>query len=331
MIGRVFFRCLNHGTMIDFLLNAGTGWSATTPFYFTLAKQQKYCHSGHQKEMGYLKLMGKKSETDISIYKGTLRQRSKPDVAWIKMVDNREFVSKEETEELLKPPYTIDKYIDYYLGLHEKTKGTYQAVADFTNYNFELPEEFLIEWRDKMSQHFNVKVTFQFRDPIRRYFSEVGKFIQGKLILPGFDSHKIKHNAYVKSKQHIKLFRHYISSYPIFPPAYYTQNIEKFKRVFGEERVMPIIMEQFWNPERKTEQCERLSDFLNYKITEIHENAYYPDRGTNAPHYEGLKDQWGSDFEDMTPQLYEWSKQYLGFVYSDWEKCYETLPEEWNR
>ena len=330
MIGRVFFRCLNHGTMIDFLLNAGTGWSATTPFYFTLAKQQKYCHSGHQKEMGYLKLMGKKSETDISIYKGTLRQRSKPDVAWIKMVDNREFVSKEETEELLKPPYTIDKYIDYYLGLHEKTKGTYQAVADFTNYNFELPEEFLIEWRDKMSQYFNVKVTFQFRDPIRRYFSEVGKFIQGKLILPGFDSHKIKHNAYVKSKQHIKLFRHYISSYPIFPPAYYTQNIEKFKRVFGEERVMPIIMEQFWNPERKTEQCERLSDFLNHKITYIHENAYYPDKGSQAPHYEGLKDQWNSDFEDMTPQLYEWAKQYLGFAYSDWEKCYETLPEEWN-
>ena len=317
--------------MIDFLLNAGTGWSATTPFYFTLAKQQKYCHSGHQKEMGYLKLMSKTDKSDISIYKETLRQRSNPDAAWIKMVDNREFISREETEELLKPPYTIDKYIDYYLRLHEKTKGTYQAVADFTNYNFELPEEFLIKWRDKMSQHFNVKVTFQFRDPIRRYFSEVGKFIQGNLILPGIDSHKIKHNAYVKSKQHIKLFRHYISSYPIFPPAYYTQNIQKFVRVFGQERVLPIIMEQFWNPERQAEQCERLSRFLDYEITRIHENVYYPDRGTKAPHHEGLKDQFGSDFEDMTPQLYEWSKQYLGFVYSDWEKCYGSIPEEWNQ
>ena len=90
-------------------------------------------------------------------------------------------------------------------------------------------------------------------------------------------------------------------------------------------------MEQFWNPERKAEQCERLSRFLDYEITDIHENVYYPDRGSKAPHHEGLKDQFGSDFEDMTPELYEWSKQYLGFVYSDWEKCYETLPEEWNR
>tara|TARA_B100000424_G_scaffold91675_1_gene68987 strand:+ start:216 stop:527 length:312 start_codon:yes stop_codon:yes gene_type:complete len=102
-------------------------------------------------------------------------------------------------------------------------------------------------------------------------------------------------------------------------------------RVFGQDKVLPIIMEQFWNPERKKEQCERLSRFLDYEITDIHENVYYPDRGSKAPHTEGLKDQYGSDFEDMTPELYEWSKQYLGFVYSDWEKCYETLPEEWNR
>ncbi len=291
---------------MDFLLNAGTGWSATNPFYYTL---KNYCHVGHQREMGYLKLIHKKS--NISNYKQILRERSVEDI-----------------EELLKPPYTIDKYIDYYLKLD---KGTCHAVGDFTNYNFELPEEFLIEWRDKMSQHFNVRVTFQFRDPIRRYFSEVGKFIQHQHILSGFDSHKIKHNAYVKSKQHIKLFRHYLSSCPIFPPAYYTQNIQKFVRVFGQDKVLPIIMEQFWNPERKKEQCERLSRFLDYEITDIHENVYYPDRGSKAPHTEGLKDQYGSDFEDMTPELYEWSKQYLGFVYSDWEKCYETLPEEWNR
>tara|TARA_B100001989_G_scaffold236469_1_gene198413 strand:- start:545 stop:817 length:273 start_codon:yes stop_codon:yes gene_type:complete len=90
-------------------------------------------------------------------------------------------------------------------------------------------------------------------------------------------------------------------------------------------------MEQFWNPERKKKQCERLSRFLDYEITKIHENVYYPDRGTKAPHYESLKDQWGSDFEDITPELYEWSKQYLGFVYADWEKCFGSIPEEWNR
>tara|TARA_B100000925_G_C21561947_1_gene283990 strand:- start:65 stop:337 length:273 start_codon:yes stop_codon:yes gene_type:complete len=88
-------------------------------------------------------------------------------------------------------------------------------------------------------------------------------------------------------------------------------------------------MEQFWNPERQTEQCERLSRFLDYKITKIHENVYVPDLGTKAPHYEALKDQWGSDFEDITPELYEWSKKYLGFIYDEWKEYFGYLPREW--
>ena len=311
----------------SFLFNAGTGWSATTPFYYTLVKN-KYCHSGHIKENGYFKMITKTGEQQQKYLK--FKKKIDKDNGWVKMVGNTHYVREEDVDLLYTPPFTIKRYIDFYLKLYEAVKNDYRAVADFTNYNFEIPEHILTQIRDEMSEYFDIRVTFQFRDPIRRYFSEVGKFIQHQSILPGISSHKIKHNAYVKAKEHINLFKHYLTSQSIFPPAYYTQNIEKYKRVFGEDRVLPIIMEQFWNPERKTEQCERLSDFLNHKITYIHENAYYPDMGKNAPHYEGLKDQWDSDFEDMTPQLYEWAKQYLGFAYSDWEKCYETLPEEWN-
>lgn len=312
----------------QFLFNAGTGWSATTPFYYTLT-QSHYCHSGHMKENGYLKLMTKTGEGQQKYLE--FKNNINKDDGWVRMANNIHLVDEKDVEQLYTPPFTIRRYIDFYLKLYEVVKNDYRAVADFTNYNFEIPENKLTQIRDEMSEHFDIRITFQFRDPIRRYFSEVGKFIQHKLILPGISSHKIKHNAFVKAKEHIKLFKYYLSNIPIFAPAYYTQNIEKFKRVFGEERVLPIIMEQFWNPERKAEQCERLSDFLNHKITHIHENAYYPDIGTNAPHYEGLKDQWDSDFEDMTSQLYEWAKQYLGFVYSDWEKCYGSLPEEWNQ
>ena len=311
----------------QFLFNVGVGWAATTPFYYTLVKN-RYCHSGHKKENGYFKLMTKTGEGQQKYLE--FKNNINKDDGWVRMANNIHLVNEKDVEQLYTPPFTIERYIDFYLKLYERVKHDYQAVADFTNYNFELPEDVLTQIRDDMSEHFDIRVTFQFRDPIRRYFSEIGRWIQVQLILPGFDRHKIKHNAYVKAKEHIKLFKYYISERPIYETAYYTQNIEKFKRVFGEERVLPIIMEQFWNPERKTEQCERLSDFLNHKITYIHENAYYPDMGKNAPHYEGLKDQWDSDFEDMTPQLYEWSKQYLGFAYSDWEKCYETLPEEWN-
>ena len=318
----------------QFLFNAGTGWSATTPFYYTVT-QSRYCHSGHQKENGFFKYLSKTGDNQKRYQ--LRKDRLDLDDDWVKTVNNSHYVNLDDVHDLYSQPNlglnseSIAHFIKFYLKLYEAVKKDYHAVSDFSNYNFELPEEFLVLLRDQMSEHFDVRITFQFRDPIRRYFSEVGKFIQHKLILPGISSHKIKHNAFVKAKEHIKLFKYYLSNIPIFAPAYYTQNIEKFKRVFGEERVLPIIMEEFWNPERKAEQCERLSDFLNYKIDSIHENVYYPDMGTKAPRHEGLPDQYGSDFEDLTPQLYEWAKQYLGFVYSDWEKCYGSLPDEWDQ
>jgi len=38
-------------------LNVGTGWSGTTPLYYTLGWYNKYCHAGHRKEKGYLWLI----------------------------------------------------------------------------------------------------------------------------------------------------------------------------------------------------------------------------------------------------------------------------------
>ena len=315
-----------------FLLSAGTSYSATTPLYFTLAKQQKYCHAGTQKENGYLKLLNL-PDYRVPDYIRSLESRGRADHAWIRMVDDRDFVNEEETKKWLSPPYNLDEYVSYYLRHYERIKGTYHAVTDFTNHNFELPEDFLIQLRDALCEHFDVRVTFIFRDPIRRYYSEVGKFIQHNVLLEGsFDAHKLKHNAYVKRKAQNSLFLYYLQNQQYYPTQQhvYVPNIQKFERVFGKERVLPIIMEELWHPERQAEVCEKLSSFLDYEITSVHENAYYPDKGSHAPHYEGLSDQWGSDVEDITPQTYEEAKQYLGYVYQDWERCYETLPEEWN-
>ena len=39
------------------LMNIGVGWSATTPFLYTLSIDQRYCHPGHIKENHYLRMI----------------------------------------------------------------------------------------------------------------------------------------------------------------------------------------------------------------------------------------------------------------------------------
>jgi len=288
---------------MNFLLNAGIGWSATTPFYYTLALDNKYCHAGHQKENAYLKLLTSVPDHKLERFLAAKRKQVLPQDPWVQMVDN----SIALDDDLYAPPYSLERYVDYYLKLYEKTKSTYHAVADFSTANFKLPEDFLVELRDKLSPHFDIRVTFQFRDPISRYFSEIGT-VKGR-------------------KNHRNNFKKYLTTKKIKEHAYYVQNIQKFERVFGKDRVMPIVMEEFWT-EKNT---ERLSEFLQYPIHTIHENVYVPDRGSNAPHYEGLFDQWQSDSEDMSPDLYDWALQYLGFIYDDWENHYGAIPKYWKR
>lgn len=288
---------------MNFLLNAGVGWSATTPFYYTLALDNKYCHAGYQKENAYLKLLTNVPDNKLERFLADKRKKALPQHPWVQMVDN----SIALDDDLYAPPYSLDRYVDYYQKLYEKTKSTYHAVADFSTANFKLPEDFLVELRDKLSPHFDIRVTFQFRDPISRYFSEIGTHL---------------------GKDHRNNFKKYLTTKKIKKHAYYVQGIQKFERVFGKDRVMPIIMEEFWRDKKNT---EKLSEFLQYPIHTIHENAYVPDRGSNAPHYEGLFDQWQSDSEDMSPDLYDWALQYLGFVYDDWENHYGAIPKYWKR
>ena len=295
---------------MNFLLNAGVGWCGTTPFYYTLALDNKYCHAGHQKENTYLKLLAYRptkfwdnpnKSLNHDVFIAACRRQMSPEHPWVQMVDN----SIALDDDLYAPPYSLERYVDYYLKLYEKTKSTYHAVADFSTANFKLPEDFLVELRDKLSPHFDIRVTFQFRDPISRYFSEIGT---------------------QKGKDHRNNFKKYLTTKKIKKHAYYVQGIQKFERVFGKDRVMPIVMEEFW-AEKNT---EKLSEFLQYPIHTIHENAYVPDRGSNAPHYKGLSDQL-SDTEDMSPDLYDWALQYLGFVYDDWENHYGAIPKYWKR
>ena len=260
---------------------------------------------------------------------------------WQRGVPGRDLIDLGEAHALFDEPYTIEKYIQYYKNVAKRAEGRFHAVGDFTNHNWYLPESFLLELRQEMKKHFdNIRVTCQLRDPIRRYFSRVGKrtshYTEGQHQFDPDQSH-IKNFQEVlmngKNSRHGTMPRsddmnRLTLKHNDWKMAHYVQGIQKFERVFGKENVYPIIMEEFWDESRKEEQCKKLSDFLQYPITKIHQNVYVPDRGSNPPLVPELEDQH-SDKEDMTPELYEWALKYMGFFYDDWEEAYGSIPKYW--
>ena len=271
---------------MDFLFNAGTSFSGTTPFYYTCIKSNPYCHTGHQKETGYLVMMHKipRSLYQYHALKITYMDHNH---FWQRGVPGRDLIDLGEAHALFDEPYTIEKYIQYYKNVAKRAEGRFHAVGDFTNHNWYLPESFLLELRQEMKKHFdNIRVTCQLRDPIRRYFSRVGKrtshYTEGQHQFDPDGSH-IKNFQEVlmngKNSRHGTMPRsddmnRLTLKHNDWKMAHYVQGIQKFERVFGKENVYPIIMEEFWDESRKEEQCKKLSDFLQYPITKIHQNVY---------------------------------------------------------
>ena len=58
----------------------------------------------------------------------------------------------------------------------------------------------------------------------------------------------------------------------------------------------------------------------------MHENVYYPERGTKAPKLKWLPDQWSAETADIDyPKL----RKEFDWLYVDFEKTFGYLPEEW--
>ena len=47
---------------------------------------------------------------------------------------------------------------------------------------------------------------------------------------------------------------------------------------------------------------------------------------TKAPKYEYLQDQWHSDLEDLTEDDLAFGRKHLEKYYSDWYKCFGSMP-----
>ena len=280
------------------LLNVGTAWSATSPLHYTLSVDHNYAHTGLCKENWYLYNL--QENTNISL---------RPD------------------NPIFKPPQTVDKhnwkilegvrsldtYIKYYMSLWEHVKDEYQAVADFCNLNVCLTEKFLYDMKNKIGDFFDIKITMIFRDPIRRLFSS------------------LNHNPFVDNediaqlRDPIQCIKYCVQG-QMEINVYYSEIYRKFSNVFGEDKVHMIVMEELWSDPSRVKD---LSDFLNFNITRLHENAYYPERGTKAPHYILLEDQWNSDKVEMDKFTYEYCLERMNHVYGDFSKTFGRTPVTW--
>ena len=108
----------------------------------------------------------------------------------------------------------------------------------------------------------------------------------------------------------------------------YIQQWEMFQRHVD---TLPIVMEELWEGDTETE-LELISAHIGERVDTVYENVYSPDRGVNRdPSNENLKDQWSSDYLELTPEVYFQIKEVLQPTYDAWALKFGSLPKHWGR
>ena len=213
-----------------------------------------------------------------------------------------------EMPEYFELPFTIEKYIAAKKKDWEYIKNDYQSLADWSNSNAALSREFLTKLKPQLEEHFDVKCVIILRDPIRRLFSlskDNGRFEKH---VKGCDfSYNLAEVVPTEYQLHVY--------------ADYAGICKKWKDKWGD-KFMPVIMEEFW------EDPSQLSDFLEYPITKVHENVYWPEMGANFPKYEYLKDQWNPR-EDITDENLKLAKRKMIHIYQAFEEYFGYMPSAW--
>ena len=295
------------------LLNPGTGWCGTTPFYYTL-RDAKFCHAGYKKEFHYLQMMheNQKSFTDWMIRRYGERRT---DFRTGELTEITAEYDKDHYQALLEPEHSFEKYI-YHMQYMKDMFPEYHAVCDFSNYNIALPEEFLTAHANALKPHFDVKVTMLIADPVFRFYQETGGLIniyhsgerkRKKMQMFG-KNEDLLYMHYIRTKQQQKLFRYCIERSRFSKNCNYEYNFNKLCWSYGNKNVLLIEMEKLWNPSYHNETFDRLSEFLDYRVSpqDLYPNQYMSDN----KNIEGLKDQ-NTEFEPLTEELYDYGKKHL--------------------
>ena len=310
-----------------FHMHPGVGWAATTPFYYTLQHLNRYVTTGVTKEIQYWALATRENTYDFDRYrkKNLATAYDNSHTAKIYPPPLAEELRKKVFDDeylhyFYSSPFSIDKYLEYFLLLDEY-KDDYAAVGDFSTYNVDIPDVFLCTIAEKLLEHFDVKVTITFADPITRFYYEVGRLCGLK-----------KYGTLAALNKQQRLFMSYIDARKFESTNFDRHNVDyaktytKYCKAFGKENVLPIIMEEFWEPKKEKEQRERLSEFIGYQIDKIHPNFFWPLSQADDSH---LHDQSDCYYEPLTPELIEYAKEPMKHFYDDWLKVL-PMPESWN-
>ncbi len=273
------------------LLCPGHAWAASTPMFYTLGHYNKYCHTGHVKEHGYLWHMYLTDTRDIKqasfFYRNMRNQIESTGQGW-NQIKLSSMPDDFPMLEFFSRPFTIKKYCEYYERVWDNVKDQYESVADFSTHLAGLSEEFLYKIKPKLLEYFDVKVIMLFRDPVKRFWSQNGA------------------NKISKLRCHDR----------------YAENYQKYCNVFGKENVHYVIMEDFWSGEIST-----LSHFLDYNIQRISENVYWP-LENELKKYKHLQDQW--QFEKPMPtEMIPKIRELLNPLYLQYEQIVGKIPERW--
>jgi hypothetical protein len=307
-----------------FILFLGASWSGTTSLYYTLKDEAKYMHGGWVKENMTLariflnevddKLL---KRTKLCAYEVLLNS-----IDYINRTDEcRDPILLKFTEKDLNLYFgsnsTLDAYVDYYKKLAEYCGDDIKAVGDFSNQNYQLTKTMLEQVKNALSDYFDIKVLFIFRDPIRRRWSQTCALTTG-IRFP---------RRYELNSKIIDNFKSTNHSYM------YAQKVKNAHDVFGKENVCYLIMEDFFKDEKDNLEVLKLEQFLNIKIPKVYPCAFVPDKGINAPKVEGLSDQWLSDTEILTAEVYDSVRYNAPYSqdYSEFEEFHGCLPADWGR
>jgi hypothetical protein len=190
--------------------------------------------------------------------------------------------------------FSIENYTNFYLELAEYTG---KDVMDFTQFNCYLPQEFLQECYNHLSKHFNLKILLCYRDPIKRLFSHIT-----------MDWNVFHSNRFDNTKE---IFYNELTQ--PFITTFYTDTYTKFKTIFGDENVLPIIYEKYFDSSNDLER-KKLFDFINIppQIIDLSRNYFKAD-------YRETLNQ-----EDIT-----FAKDKLKDAYTLWQQVIGELPNEW--
>ena len=271
-------------------INAGVGWSATKPLCYTLD------------DVGYAVCPNRGKTTECNLLYYLYERQYKPVHAnfyWHTLHKHRglDFVRKNTT---------LDWYIEY---IKSHIVKTHKGVSDFSNSNTDLPLYFLKQIAPVLEKEFDVRVTTIWRNPVRRSYSQMSAWYKEKW-----------NDSYVKYPDSITYWRSQLDRPSHLLPDYvkvYNTWSSAFKKVY------PVIMEEVW------ENPSDLSKFIGHKIEKMHANVYYPERGTQRPEIQGLKDQWSSDLQDLTEEDLQYGRNKLDWIYRNYKHQFKRIPESW--